>query len=345
MSHRGLRVAAVLVGLVLVVAACGGSGKSSSTTTTTGSIRVGLVYGAAGRGDQGFNDAAYAGLTKARQQLGVQTQDLEPSKSGDDREALLRTLAGGGYTLIIGVGAEFADPIKKVAADYPNLRFAIVDDDTDQSANITDLVFAEEQGSYLVGAAAALTSKSGRLGFLGGVHSDLIKKYEAGFVAGAQKENPAATVDVKYISEPPDLSGFSDPAKANAIALAQYQGGADVIFHAARASGTGVFSAAAAATPNVWAIGDDADQYKAAAAGGQSKILTSMIKRVDVAVFDAIRDFQTGTLKSGDVRYDLRSDGLAFATSGGFLTSDVIAKLNDLKRQIISGQIVVPTTP
>ena len=349
LHRRPLRALAVLLGLALLVTACGDDDKDSATSDTKApsaseDVRVGLVYDVGGRGDQSFNDAAYAGLSKAEKELGVETQDLEPSAGGQDREELLRTLADEGYQLIIGTGFNFSTPMKAVAADYPDTTFAIVDDDQALADNITNLVFAEEQGSYLVGAAAALTSTTGKLGFIGGVESPLIKKFEAGYVAGASKVKPEATVDVKYISQLPDFTGFNNPTAAKEIATAQYGGGADVIFHAAGGSGGGLFEAAQA-LPNVWAIGTDSDQYLTADPGVQSKILTSMIKRVDVAVFDAIKAFTEGTLKAGVQRFDLANDGIGYSTSGGFLKPEVITQLDDLKQQIVAGTIEVPTTP
>ncbi len=348
LHRRWLRLLAVLLGLSLLAAACGDDDDSAATGDDTGTeepdIRVGLVYDIGGRGDQSFNDAAYTGLTKAADELGVEVQDLEPSSGGEDREELLRTLAEDGYDMIIGVGFAFADSLGAVAADFPDISFAIVDDETITADNVTSLVFAEEQGSYLSGAAAALTTKTGKLGFIGGVEVDLIKKFQAGFVAGAAKVNPSATVDVKYISQAPDFSGFNSPDKAKEIGLGQYGAGADVVFAAAGGSGGGLFSAAAESGA-VWAIGVDSDQYLIVDEGLRSKILTSMIKRVDVAVFDAIKSFTEGSLEPGVRRFDLANEGIAYSTSGDFLTADIIRQLDELKQQIVDGQIEVPTTP
>src|SRR3546814_605862 len=185
--------------------------------------------------------------------------------------------------MIMGVGFACAESMGAVTADFPATAVAIVDDASVEAENLTSLVFAEHEGSFLVGAAAALTSETGKLGFIGGVEVDLIKKFEAGFVAGAAEVAPDATVDVKYISQPPDFSGFNDPAKGKEIALGQYSAGADVIYHAAGGSGGGLFEAALE-TGDVWAIGVDSDQYLTAEEAVQDVILTSMIKRVDVEI-------------------------------------------------------------
>jgi basic membrane protein A len=231
-----------------------------------------------------------------------------------------------------------------VTADYPDTTFAIVDDASVEAPNLTSLVFAEEQGSFLVGAAAALTSQTGQLGFIGGVQIELIQKFEAGFVAGATEVNPDVAVDVKYISQPPDFSGFNDPGTGKEIALGQFGAGADVIYHAAGGSGGGLFEAATE-TGDVWAIGVDSDQYLTAEPAVQGSILTSMLKRVDVAVFEAIKAFSEGTLEPGVQTFDLSNDGVGYSTSGEFLSEDIVAQLDELKAQIVAGDIEVPTAP
>lgn len=358
-NRRWLRLFAVLLGLALFTAACGddddaGGDGGTDAATDAGDdggdggagegMRIGLVYDVGGRGDQSFNDAAYAGLTQAQDELGVEIQDLEPSGGGEDREELLRTLAEDGYDMIIGVGFAFADAMAAVTADFPETQFAIVDDASVEAENLTSLVFAEHEGSFLVGAAAALTSETGKLGFIGGVETDLIKKFEAGFVAGAQQVNPDATVDVKYISQPPDFSGFNDPGTAKEIALGQFGAGADVIYHAAGGSGGGLFEAATE-TGGVWAIGVDSDQYLTAEPAVQEVILTSMLKEVDVAVFGAIEAFVNGSLEPGVQEFNLANDGIGFSTSGDFLSEEIIGQLDELKQQIIDGEIEVPQAP
>jgi basic membrane protein A and related proteins len=358
--RRWLRLLAVLLGLALVAAACGNDDDTTDTgddATDEGAdpgdgdgsdIRVGLVFDIGGRGDQSFNDAAAAGLDQAADELGVQTQDLEPAGTGEDREELLRTLAEDGYDMVIGVGFAFAEAMEGVAADFTDTTFAIVDDASFEAPNVTSLVFAEEEGSFLVGAAAALTSESGQLGFIGGVEIDLIKKFEAGFVAGAEEVDPDVSVDVRYISQPPDFAGFNDPARALELARGQISDGADVIYHAAGGSGGGLFSAAQEAVDGgdtVWAIGVDSDQYLTAETEVRDVILTSMLKRVDVAVFQAIEAFVNGELESGVRVFDLSNEGVGYSTSGDFLSEDVQSQLDELRDRIASGDIEVPTAP
>ena len=172
----------------------------------------------------------------------------------------------------------------------PDTSFAIIDSVVDLP-NVASLVFAENEGSFLVGAAAALKSQTGTIGFIGGVENDLIKKFEAGYVAGAQAVNPDIEVLANYISQPPDFSGFNDPAKGKEIAAAQYEAGADVVYSAAGGSGLGAFEAAAeaGAPGEVWAIGVDSDQYELVSPELQPYILTSMLKKVDVATYETIK--------------------------------------------------------
>ena len=371
-----LRIVALLIGFALVAVGCGddsdstasgegGTDGSAADTGDTGDTggddectgdpdgtKIGLVYDIGGRGDQSFNDAAYNGLRQACEELGVQTKDLSPSGGGEDREELMRTLADDGYEMIIGVGFASAEAITAVAKDYPDITFGIVDSVVD-AKNVASLVFAEQEGSFLVGAAAALTSESGNLGFMGGVETDLILKFEAGFTAGAQEVNPDAKVDVKYITQPPDFSGFTDPAKGKEIGLGLYSAGADVVFHAAGGSGAGLFDAALETSESegtkVWAIGVDSDQYKIAEATApevKDYILTSMLKRVDTAVFGAIEAFTKGEEIGGTVQeFNLANQGIDYATSGDFLSQEIIDQLEELKQQIIDGDIEVPTTP
>jgi basic membrane protein A len=200
------------------------------------------------------------------------------------------------------------------------------------------------------GAAAALKSTSGHIGFIGGVKGvgGLIEKFEAGYKAGAKAVNPDIVVDANYITEAPDFDGFNAPDRGRDIATAMYDGGADIVYSAAGGSGAGVFEAAKASSEakgsKVWAIGVDSDQYNTSDPAVKDYILTSMIKRVDVAVFEIIKAQMDGNVKGGPTRYDLSVDGVGYATSGGFV-DDIKDKLEGYKADIISGKIVVPTDP
>ncbi|MGH3327238.1 MAG: BMP family lipoprotein, partial [Streptomycetales bacterium] len=230
--RRVTKLAAVLLAGALASTACGG-GDGGTTETGGGkgeekTIKVGLAYDIGGRGDQSFNDAAARGLDRSKQEFGVEAKELEaqPGESDAAKAERLELLAQGGFDPIIAVGFAYAGPVKEVAAEYPDVSFALVDDASFTAKNVANLVFAEEEGSFLVGAAAALKSKTGHLGFVGGVNVPLIQKFEAGYIAGVEHVDPDATVDVKYLTQAPDFTGFNDPAKGNVAASGMYDAGA-----------------------------------------------------------------------------------------------------------------------
>jgi basic membrane protein A len=352
--RRVTKLLAVAASAALALTACGSSSSGGSSTTTSGAagassssgsaLKVGMAYDIGGRGDKSFNDSAARGLDKAKTELGVQVKELSATQgeSDADKEARLRLLAQGGYNPIIAVGFLYGPALTKVAAQFPKTTFGIIDSTVEGAKNVTGLTFAENEGSFLVGAAAALKSKTGNVGYIGGCLTPLLQKFEAGFTAGAKKVNPNIKIQVKYLSNPPTCPGFNDTAGATEAANGQYDGGADVIFAAAGGSGTGVFKAAKA--KNKLAIGVDSDQYQSASPDLQPVIMTSMLKHVDVAVYDFIKSFKDGAPLTGVQVFDLSKDGVGYATSGGKV-DDIKSKLDAFKQQIISGQIKVPTTP
>ena len=346
--RRVMKVAAAMSVATLALAACGNSTVttpgSSGTTTAAKVLKVGMAYDVGGRGDQSFNDAAAAGLDKAKAELKADTKEAtavngEPESSREER---LQQLIDAGYTNVVAVGFAYAPAVKKVAAANPDAKIALIDSTDAAGPNIENLTFAENEGSFLVGAAAALKSKTGNIGFIGGVNTDLIKKFEAGYVLGAKTVNPAIKVQTKYLTQPPDFSGFGDPAKGKTAAEGMYQQGADVVYAAAGGSGGGVFTAAAAA--GKMAIGVDSDQALTAPAAVKDVIITSMIKKVDVATFDFIKAQTEGKFTAGTKVYDLKAGGVGYSTTGGKM-DDIKAKLDAFKAQIIDGKIVVPTKP
>jgi len=240
------------------------------------------------------------------------------------------------------VGFMFTDPMGEIAAANPEVTFGIVDSVV-EAPNVRSLVFAEEQGSFLVGAAAALKSESGIIGFIGGQEIDLIKKFEAGYTAGAKYINPDITVNVKYLGPAGDNSAWGNVAGAKEIASGWYAEGADIVYTAAGGSGAGTIEAAVEA--GKWAIGVDSDQYlTAGSADAQAHILTSMVKRVDVAVFETMKAACEGDTEGGIKVFDLSNDGVGYATSGGYV-DDIASQLDDIKAKIVAGEITVPTAP
>ena len=319
---------------------------------------VGLVFDIGGRGDQSFNDSAAAGIERAAAELGITFTEASPEPDGSNRGELLQ-LAASEHDIVIGVGFLFEGDAAAVGAENPDTMFGVVDSaminwGADPPApygeNIAGLVFAEHEGSFLVGAAAALKSQTGTIGFIGGVANvgGLIERFEAGFNAGAQAVNPDIEIIGNYITEAPDFDGFNAPDRAKEIALAMYEDGADIVYHAAGGSGAGLFQAALeqseATGSKVWAIGVDSDQYNTADAGVRDYILTSMLKRVDVSIFEMIRSVIEGTMQAGPTSYDLSVDGVGYSTSGGFV-DDIADQLDAFKAQIVSGEISVPMEP
>ncbi len=313
---------------------------------------VGLTFDIGGRGDQSFNDSAAAGMDRAIADFGVTATEAEPNEDGSNRAELLQLQADQSQ-LVIPVGFLFRDDVIAVAEAYPDVHFAVIDDGmlgedgSPVADNVAGLTFAEEQGSFLVGAAAALKSETNTIGFIGGVGGfGLIEKFEAGFIAGAQAVNPDVTVTSQYITQAPDFDGFFAADRAQEIALQMYEQGADVIYHAAGGSGAGLFEAAKSTSEGgnaVWAIGVDSDQYYSAP-GYEDYILTSMLKRVDNAVYSVSAAHLNGEFAAGNTVYDLSTNGVGYSTSGGHI-DDIVAELEDFKAQIVAGDITVPTAP
>ena len=315
---------------------------------------VGLLFDVTGRGDKSFNDGAAAGMDQAAADFGITTEESEPTaQDGSDRPERIAGFVGD--DLIVSVGFLWGDATTASAAENPDQKYAIIDsvvnvpdsDPPTPAPNVRSMVFAEHEGSFLVGAAAACASPTGKLGFIGGVENDLIKKFEAGFTAGAQAVNPDATVEVQYITQPPDFTGFNDPAKGKAIGKAMYDSGIDVVYAAAGGSGDGLFEAAlesGKAPGEIYAIGVDSDQYEAVAPELQPYILTSALKRVDVATYEAITDMLNGSL-TGEVKvYNAANNGVGYAISNEAI-NQYAGTLEELKAQIIDGSITVPEVP
>jgi basic membrane protein A len=345
---RVTKLATVLVAGALALAGCGSDGKSDSatggTTAAKKSVKVGLAFDIGGKGDKSFNDSALAGLDKAAADLKVETKSLsaKANEPDTDKEERLRLLANGGYNPVIAVGFAYATPLTKVAKEFPDVKFQIIDSTVD-APNVEGHVFAAEQGSFLVGAIAALKTTKGNVGFVGGCTVPLIQVFQAGYEAGVEAAKPGTKVQVKYLSTPAQkCSGFNDPAAGKTTATGMYEGGADVVYQVAGGSGTGVFQAASAAGAK--AIGVDSDQYNSADPAIKAVIISSMLKRVDNAVFDFVERASKDQFKAGAHNWDLKNDGVGYSTSGGAI-DDIKAQVEDLKAKIISGEITVPTTP
>lgn len=298
-------------------------------------IKVGLVLDKGGKDDKSFNSAAYAGATKAEKDLKVSLKYVEATDT-NAIENLHRSFARKNFDLIIGIGFAQKDAVKKVAAQYPNVKFAIVDGEI-EGKNVRSLLFEEHEGSFLVGALAALKSKNNSVGFIGGMDIPLIRRFAMGYAAGAKHVNPKIKITENYIG----ITGeaWNNPAKAKELALAQYANGVDVVFTAAGASNTGVFDAAE--DKNKFAIGCDSNQNWIK----PGIVLSSMLKAVDVAVYETIKEAQEGKFSGGIQRFGLKNNGVNYTLDNNnekLLTPDLKKKLEEIKKKIIAGQIQVP---
>jgi len=306
------------------------------------SVKIGVVFDVGGLGDKSFNDAANRGMVKAKSELGVQAQYIEPG-DGSDRESALRQRAAAGDSLVIGVGFIFSDDITKLAAQFPDTKFACIDYNLPQGVdktppNLAGLRFREHEGSFLVGAIAGRVTKTKKLGFVGGMKIELIRKFEAGFEAGVKHVCPDCTVLSAYAGTEP--KAFADPTKGKELALAQYARGVDIVFHASGKTGDGVFDAAK--EQKKFAIGVDSDQFHVA----PCCVLTSMVKKVDVAVFDTIKQVADGKFASGVHEFGLAENGVGFVydeNNKAFIPQAVVDEVNGLAKQIIAGTIKVPS--
>lgn len=303
------------------------------------SFKIGLVFDVGGRGDKSFNDAAYAGVERAAKELSLKLEYIEPGEGADRRTALDQLASQPDVKLIVGAGFIFTDDITEAAKAFPDKKFACVDYTLDSTRpipeNLLPILFKEEEGSFLVGAIAALTSKTGVIGFVGGMDSPLIKKFERGYTNGAKYVRPDIRVEVGYAG----LSGegFKNPAKGKEIALMQYNKNADVIYHASGITGLGVFEAAR--EKQKFAIGVDMNQE----AEAPGLVLTSMVKLVDEAVYNVAKSVKEGTFKGGaPLVLGLAEKGVDYVyneKNQALITPEVRAKVEELRAKIISGEL------
>jgi len=322
---------------------------SEDAAAAGGDIRAALVTDVGGLGDQSFNDSANTGLERAEAEFGIETTVLE-SATPTDYVTNLTQLADQGFSPIFAVGFLFTDAINEIAPQYPDTQFGLVDTVAEVD-NVASLVFTEEQGSYLAGVVAGLmtqqdtdftTADDQVVGFLGGLEgSELIIKFEAGYAAGVESVCPDCEVISQYAGTTPDA--FNDPARGQEIAFSMNDSGADVIYHASGATGAGLFDAAT--DRGFFAIGVDSDQ---APLFPEAPILTSMVKRVDNAVFNVIEQSANGEFPGGETTaYSLEDEGVGLAGFGQFedvVPAELTTAVEEAQAGIIDGSITVPTT-
>ncbi|WP_079480904.1 BMP family lipoprotein [Halobacillus salinus] len=353
---------ALLLSLGLVLAACGSSDEggedqsggdsgesedSSGEEAANGDFSVAMVTDVGGVDDKSFNQSAWEGLQAFGDENGMSKGegfDYAQSESDSDYVTNLNRLVRQDYNLIFGIGYLLQPAIEEVAGQYGDTHFAIVDS-VAEGDNIASITFKEHQGSFLAGVAAAKKTQSNQVGFVGGVDGDLINKFEAGFVAGVKSVNPDIEVDVQY------AESFAAADKGKLIATNMYNKGVDVIYHASGATGNGVFAQAKDIKnndpeANVWVIGVDRDQYEEGSVGDTNVTLTSMVKRVDIAVQDVSTQSMNGEFPGGEVlEYGLADDAVSIArTNEEALTEDIISSIEEWKEKIVNGDVEVPST-
>lgn len=327
--------------MLLSITLFSGCNKKTTNTpeTTIQKKKIGLVFDVGGKGDKSFNDAAFKGLEKAKKELGIDFELIEPG-DGSDRESALRKLASkDDIGIIFAVGFIFTDDITAIAKDFPNKKFGCVDysvaSQKEIPANLAALEFKEE-GSFLVGAIAAMLTKTNTVGFLGGMESALIKKFEAGYKQGIEYINPKIKILSSYVSV--SSEGFKNPGKGKEIALSEYNSGADIIYHASGLSGVGLFEAAR--EMKKFAIGVDLDQYNEA----PGVILTSMIKLVDQVIFQTIKDYNENKFTGGIRTLGLKEKGVDYVydnNNKNLISEDVRKRAEEIRAKIISGEIQI----
>ena len=339
-------LAVLLAGaMVASLTACGGS-KSADTADTTkteesgdsaeaadtkdaSEFKVGLITDVGGVNDGSFNQSSWEGLERAGEELGVTVNYLE-SATDADYAPNLETFVDEDYDLIISVGYMLADATRAAAEANPDTKFAIIDDSSIDLPNVTSLIFHAEQASYLVGYVAGLTTKTNNIGFVVGMTNETMNQFGYGYCAGAIDANPDITVQQF------NANSFADSATGKTMANTAITNGADIVFQAAGATGLGVIEACQEA--GVYAIGVDSDQSSIA----PNTDLTSAIKRVDDAVYEAVQELIDGTLEGGVKTFDLAAGGVDIAPSQDLISEDVIAAVDEVKEKIISGDVVVP---
>lgn len=327
-------MAVVALGVLAGCSTSGGTSSDSGSDSNEKPITVGMVFDTGGRGDKSFNDSAYRGIERAEKELGIMMKTVD-SKAVSDYEKNLTILAQNKVPLIIAVGISMKEAVTKVAPKFPDIQFALVDDMVD-SPNVRGLKFKEEEGSFMAGYLAGLMTKSGKIGFVGGEEIPLIKRFEVGYIAGAKTANPnLVALPAKY------TASWNDAALGKQCAKTLFGQGADIVYHASGGCGRGVIEAAK--ETGKFAIGVDSDQDYLA----EGRVLTSMVKRVDEAVFSTIADFKNGKFTGGEMVYDLKSKGVGLSEmkyTKDLVGEENLAKLAIVEKQIVEGTIRVPAT-
>lgn len=305
-----------------------------SSTALAADIKPALVYGTGGKFDKSFNEAAFNGAEKFKEETGIEFRDFEPT--GDTQgEQAIRNFASKGYNPVVAVSFAWTSAIEKVAAEFPDTKFVLVDSVVDKP-NVRSVVYNEHEGSYLVGVLAGLASKTGKVGFIGGMDIPLIRKFECGYEQGARAANPK--VEVFQNMTGTTGAAWNDPVRGGELTKNQIDQGADVIYAAAGATGLGVLQTAA--DNGKMSIGVDSNQNYL----HPGSVLTSMVKRVDLAVYNAFSDAQNDKFTAGVQALGVKEDGVGWAlddNNKSMITAEMQAAVDKAKADIISGAVKV----
>ncbi len=302
---------------------------------TTATIKVGLIYDIHGRGDLSFCDAAYKGAKKAEKKWNITLKEINPTQNTDTEKAL-RRLAQLKFDLVIGVGFLFREPMNRVAPDFPNVNFVLIDAEA-KPKNVASLIYKAHEGTFLAGVIAALKTKTQKVGFIGGMKIPLVEAFEIGFNAGIKKIDPNVKLLVNYVGVTP--KAFDNPAKAKELALAQYNKGVDIILVAAGASGLGVLEAATQTKKYIIWVDSNGNGLL------PGQVLTSIIKGVELSVYQMIENTINNSF-SGDVKhYGLKEGGVEYIVDKDnkmLLSEEILKIVQEFKEKIISEEITVP---
>lgn len=328
------KLAALSTAVIISASMLVGCGNSETKENADKTLKIGMVADIGGINDESFNQSAWEGLQQAEKDFGIEVKVIE-SKQASEYLQNMESLLDEDVDMVIGVGYTMKEDIQKQAENYPDKQFVLIDETYDTiPENVTPILFRENEAAYLTGLVAGKMTKANNVGFIGGIQTPVVSKFEYGYKAGVKEANEKATVNVQYAGT------FSDAAKGKSIANQMYGNGSDIIL--AAAGGTGLGSIESAKEQNKYAIGVDRDQSDLA----PNNVLTSALKKVNVGVYDTVKEFVEGKLISGQEKvYGLKEDGVGIPESTkNLVPQDIIDYVNSMIEKVKSGEIKVPAT-
>lgn len=337
MAKKLLALVLSILTVVTVFAGCGAKGEGSGAAGGDGTgkdVNIAIVFGLGGLGDKSFNDNANEGATKAKDEFGINYQYVEPKEIAEFEGHHRDFAKEGKYNLIIGIGFDQADAINTVAAEFPDQKFLLIDGEAAEAPNVASVTFKDNEKAYLIGIIAGMTTKTNKIGMVGGMDIPLINAFAAGYKAGAQSANKDIEVMIKYVG------AWNDANTAKELALSMYDAGADIVYQTAGGSGLGVFSAAA--DKDALAIGADVNQIPL----DPAHIFLSSVRRVDNVVYNEIKAIIDGTFEAGNFVQGFKEGAVSYTVEGAEkeTSKEAIEAADKAKQDIIDGKIEVPST-